>query len=132
MTQHTNHDVQRAWSQMPRAFRTTHPLPVGPMAPTWVAKARRDCRAVILVLLDTATADIAKGDHDAAERVHAEVRPFCRLKRALEAQCVAEQAGEGSGVLLDPCQECGANAGQECQPNCIAAGVCDSDRTCLD
>lgn len=81
-------DVQQAWAAMPEAFRTTHPLPVDrtwQAGQAWSTKVRRDCKAIIVVMLDTATADLARGDLDSSRIVHAEVRPFERLKRVLDA-----------------------------------------------
>lgn len=84
----TEKDVQEAWAEMPHAFRETHPLPTvrtWHAGREWSAKVRRDCNAVIVVMLDTATADLARGDLSASRACHAEVRPFQRLKRVLEA-----------------------------------------------
>ena len=83
----TEQDVQQAWIETPRAFRETHPLPAErtwQAARAWSARVRKDCNAVIVVMLDTATADLARGDREAADVVRAEVRPFERLKRVLE------------------------------------------------
>ncbi|WP_346008618.1 hypothetical protein [Janibacter terrae] len=84
----TEQDVEQAWAQMPDAFRQTHPLPSAQTwqaGQEWSAKVRRDCNAVIVVMLETATADLARGDLSASRIVHSEVRPFERLKRMLDA-----------------------------------------------
>lgn len=84
----TEQDVQDAWAAMPQAFRTTHPVPTAQTwqaGQEWSAKVRKDCNAVIVVMLDTATADLARGDLSASRFVHAEVRPFERLTRVLDA-----------------------------------------------
>lgn len=83
----TEQDVQQAWAEMPDAFRKTHPLPSAQTwqaGQEWSAKVRRDCNAVIVITLDTATAALARGDLS-ARFIHAEVRPFERLKRVLDA-----------------------------------------------
>lgn len=84
----TEQDVQQAWADMPRAFRETHPLPQPPTweaGQAWSAKVRKDCHAVIVTVLATATADLARGDTASAKITTHEVRPFQRLKRVLDA-----------------------------------------------
>ena len=88
-------DVAQAWAEMPRAFQDTHPLPTARTrgaGKEWSAKVRKDCNAVIVIMLEAATADLARGDLSTSRYVHAEVRPFERLKRTLEA--VEQQAVE--------------------------------------
>lgn len=84
----TEQDVQQAWAEMPDAFRQTHPLPQSPAwaaGQAWSAKVRRDCNAVIVPILDSATADLARGDLANAQITTNEIRPFQRLKRVLDA-----------------------------------------------
>ena len=84
----TERDVQEAWLAMPAAFQQTHPLPQErswEAGQEWSAKVRRDCAAVIVPLLETATADLARGDRGSAAIIHREIRPFERLRRVLEA-----------------------------------------------
>lgn len=84
----TEQDVQQAWAEMPDGFRQTHPLPQSPTwaaGRAWSAKVCRDCNAVIVPILDSATADLARGDLVSAKIATGEIRPFQRLKRVLDA-----------------------------------------------
>lgn len=126
----TEQDVQQAWAEMPAAFRSTHPLPhpaTHEAGQAWLAKAREDCRRVIVITLDTATADMARGQCAEGRAVAAEVRPFQRMKRVLDevaALTCEQQAPElCNGDPLDrPCEECRAEAGEGCRVACTAQG----------
>lgn len=90
----TEQDVQEAWVAMPAAFRETHPLPqpaTYEAGQQWLAKAREDCRRVIVITLDTATADMARGQCAEGRAVAAEVRPFQRMKRVLDEVAALEE-----------------------------------------
>lgn len=80
-------DVQEAWLEMPATFRETHQLPpveTREAMRTWADKVRKDCAAVIVITLQAATAALANGDTAGSQIVAAEVRPFQRLKCALD------------------------------------------------
>lgn len=83
----TEKDIEEAWAEMPAAFRQTRPIP--PKASSeakrrWMAKTREDCNKVIVIMLETATADMARGQYASGRTIAAEVRPFERMKRVLD------------------------------------------------
>lgn len=106
-------DFQQLWSDLPQAFRRTHPLPLGGdrgSLTEWVRATRKDSENAAVAILDAATIDLARGDREAGNSIAAQARPFRRLMTYL-ATCDPH---------AHPCDECGARPAQPCQNTCHA------------
>lgn len=102
------------WSDVPRAFRQTHPVPpAGDRAgfAAWGSAVAKDSAAAAKAILAAAEAEVKyRGDLEAADATAAHALPFGRLAAYLAM----------IGPLDRPCDECGAEPGEPCRPACTS------------
>lgn len=99
------------WSDVPRAFRQTHPVPLGgdrACFAAWGRGVRQDSENAAVAILDAAIADLARGDRESADEIAAQARPFRRLVTYLAT----------FDPMDHPCDECGAKPAVACHPTC--------------
>lgn len=106
-------DFQQLWTNLPKAFRDTHPIPLGgdrARFAAWGSAVHEDSENAIVAILDTSTAYLARGDRAAGNETAAQARPFRRIMTYL-SEC---------DPMNHPCDECGAEPRERCRPMCTA------------
>lgn len=94
-SQATREDFQQIWTDLPRAFRETHPVPAvrdHTRIAAWMNAVHKDSEAEICAILDASIAYCARGDTAAAHSTAQEARPFRAVMRALDVLAAAKGA----------------------------------------
>lgn len=129
----TRKDFQALWRDLPEPFRATHPAPAGDdleEVAAWITAVRTDAENALVAILDASILYLARGETAAGKETADAARPFRRIRDALDSLAITRATPTTTACTAElevdsdpkrrPCDECGAEAGEECRPFCIA------------